>query len=271
MPKKLTNITHSTSTLATKHHALKRILPSINIDRSQVQRDTYTSTHKSNKRVKKKIPLTFNLLERIFISQQNLVKNKLIKICSSLSTAYSTKNFFLVPTEEQKKRYASRRHSHYYQKIQDLKIGEKIYFYETKRDSFKFVDKEKKYILAYKYITSIDKYHWKVTFYKNDPKKEVKYKDKESKVIIYKDKSQYLDFKNRAYYIKSSGERTLSATYRDGIKNKDISLAIDYCGDCAYPNDYLYIENKDNVKRGIFFNEKINGDNHTGIIAFKPQ
>ena len=269
-PKKLTSKIYNTSHIKTTSQTLKRLLPAGEC-LNAVQEDKYSSTYKINERVKKRRTLTFGLLERIFRNQKDLVCTKLTKINKSLFEAFGVKDFFLLNTEEQKQNYALMEHLRYQQKKQDLKIGEKIYYLDTKQDSYKFIDKEKKYILTNWYPNSYTRYQWKVTFYKNDFKKALKYKDKDSKVILYNDKSQNFDFKNKSYSITSSGAKTLCAKYHDKYNNKDISIALDYCKDSTNPYSYLYVEHKDNMLKGILFNEKLNGDNHTGMIAFPPK
>ncbi len=270
-PKKLTSKIYNTSHIQKTSQTLKRILPSFNINSNTAKEDTYSSKYKINRPVKKRKILTFGLLERIFRNQKDLICNKLTKINKSLFEACCVKDFFLLNTEEQKQNFALIEHFKYQEKKQDLKIGEKIYYLDTKQDSYKFIDKEKKYILTNWYPKTYNKYQWKVTFYKNDSKKELKFKDKDSKVVLYKDKSQNFDYKNKSYLITPSGAKTLCSKYHDKYNNKDIGIVLDYCNNSTNPYSYLYVEHKDNMMKGVLFNEKLNGDNHTGMIAFPPK
>ncbi len=113
-----------------------------------------------------------------------------------------------------------------------------------------------------------------VTFYKNDPEIKLKYIDKTTNFIINKDQSQKMEINNEVlHYEYDSEAKTVFSNFYNNSENKEISLANKFVciNNTTTKNTfYHYTEKSEGKTKGLFLNDKINGDDHTGVIAFTP-
>lgn len=221
------------------------------------------SQYSLNKHKYKKSPLTFRELEPLFRRQKRLMEKKYEEIYRIIRNAVIKRQsiFKLIEKNKIKPIFLKINNKDKTKdKVYKHKISGLNYFYS-------YNDKKSKLMLEepYKYNNFV----WQVTFYKDEPQKMFKFKKYQTKAFIYKDKTVEIEMgKKNFFYNPRLGTKVINSQGLTNKDKKDISVSLDYLNSNPYPNSYFYSEHGKDGDRGILFNEKINGDNHTGVIAF---
>lgn len=113
------------------------------------------------------------------------------------------------------------------------------------------------------------------TFYKNNPNMLFKYQDEDTTIVKYDNTLQDIKIQKDFFcYNYDSKTQTIYKDFHTKIGNKDIYFSRKYMLNKSNQlnNVYCnYIEKEGEKTKGYFINDKMNGDGHTGVIAFTPK
>ena len=227
------------------------------------------------KRVLTKTPLTYQNITTMVNKQLEEINKNVDIINVDIQRAHDLKKLILTTNDEGIKKFAIKNNLKINQVKQDTEISNKHYRIEGQTEIAELIDND---VLTN--ITFYDKNNnlaekFNINFYKNDPEIRIKYKNKNEHVTINKDLTQILEIDNETlYYHINTKTKTTFSDFHNKENNKEFYISNKFVNNDSktVKNIFHYYTEKSKTEtKGLFLNEKANGDNHTGVIAFTPK
>ena len=227
------------------------------------------------KRVLTKTPLTYQNITTMVNKQLQEINKNVDIINVNIQRAHDLKKLILTTNDEGIKKFAIKNNLKINQVKQDTEISNKHYRIEGQTEIAELIDND---VLTN--ITFYDKNNnlaekFNINFYKNDPEIRIKYKNKNEHVTINTDLTQILEIDNEAlYYHINTKTKTTFSDFHNKENNKEFYISNKFVNNDSktVKNIFHYYTEKSKTEtKGLFLNEKANGDHHTGVIAFTPK